>query len=165
MTCNVFGGMLSLTQPANLLVVVIVEMRVMMAMVIMSGKHMHMYRMSECGENLLVDVSEILFNELAFFRLMQNLDTTNAKVKEQLRTFAKVTHLLHVINRTARKWTFCLLSGFIIPWSYSICQTFRAVCAVISSKILWCQTMTVASDCIHTKLLTDACVCLAPFFL
>jgi len=115
MTCNVFGGMLSLTQPANLLVVVIVEMRVMMAMVIMSGKHMHMYRMSECGENLLVDVSEILFNELAFFRLMQNLDTTNAKVKEQLRTFAKVTHLLHVINRTARKWTFCLLSGFIIP--------------------------------------------------
>jgi len=55
-------------------------------------EYMHMYRMSECGENLLVDVSEILFNELAFFRLMQNLDTTNAKVKEQLRTFAKVTH-------------------------------------------------------------------------
>jgi len=47
-------------------------------------------RMSECGEDLLVDLSEILFNELAFFRLMQNLDTTNTKVKERLRTFAKV---------------------------------------------------------------------------
>jgi len=46
--------------------------------------------MSECGEDLLVDLSEILFNELAFFRLMQNLDTTNTKVKERLRTFAKV---------------------------------------------------------------------------
>ena len=46
--------------------------------------------MSECGEDLLVDLSEILFNELAFFRLMQNLDSTNTKVKERLRTFAKV---------------------------------------------------------------------------
>jgi len=84
-------------------------------MVMMFGEYMRIYRMSECGENLLVDVSEILFNELAFFRLMQNLDTTNAKVKEQLRTFAKVTHLLRVIYRTARRWTFCLQSGFIIP--------------------------------------------------
>jgi len=51
--------------------------------------------MSECGEDLLVDLSEILFNELAFFRLMQNLDTTNTKVKERLRTFAKVTVVHH----------------------------------------------------------------------
>ena len=46
--------------------------------------------MSECGEDLLVDLSEILYGELAFFRLMQNLDTTNAAVKEKIRTFAKV---------------------------------------------------------------------------
>lgn len=30
--------------------------------------------MRECGEDLLVDMSEVLFNELAFFRLMQDLD-------------------------------------------------------------------------------------------
>lgn len=31
-------------------------------------------KVKECGEDILVDVSEILFNELAFFRLMQDLD-------------------------------------------------------------------------------------------
>ena len=31
-------------------------------------------RMKDCGEDLLVDISEILFNELAFFKLMQELD-------------------------------------------------------------------------------------------
>ncbi|XP_052793086.1 pericentriolar material 1 protein-like isoform X3 [Mya arenaria] len=31
-------------------------------------------KMRECGEDLLVDMSEVLFNELAFFRLMQDLD-------------------------------------------------------------------------------------------
>nr|XP_006820341.1 PREDICTED: pericentriolar material 1 protein-like [Saccoglossus kowalevskii] len=35
-------------------------------------------KMRECGEDLLVDVSEILFNELAFFRLMQDLDSAGA---------------------------------------------------------------------------------------
>ncbi|XP_054912333.1 pericentriolar material 1 protein isoform X2 [Poeciliopsis prolifica] len=32
----------------------------------------------DCGEDLLVEISEILFNELAFFKLMQNLDSSNA---------------------------------------------------------------------------------------
>ena len=31
-------------------------------------------KLKECGEDLLIDVSEILFNELAFFKLMQDLD-------------------------------------------------------------------------------------------
>ncbi|XP_064636213.1 pericentriolar material 1 protein-like isoform X3 [Lineus longissimus] len=31
-------------------------------------------KLNECGEDLLVDMSEVLFNELAFFRLMQDLD-------------------------------------------------------------------------------------------
>ena len=31
-------------------------------------------RLKECGEDILIDVSEILFNELAFFKLMQDLD-------------------------------------------------------------------------------------------
>ena len=47
-------------------------------------------RMSECGEDLLVDLSEILFNELAFFRLMQDLDESKAKVRAKLKSFEKV---------------------------------------------------------------------------
>ncbi|XP_010789168.1 pericentriolar material 1 protein-like isoform X2 [Notothenia coriiceps] len=34
--------------------------------------------LNECGEDLLVEISEILFNELAFFRLMQDLDSSSS---------------------------------------------------------------------------------------
>ena len=48
-------------------------------------------RLWECGEDLLVDLSEVLFNELAFFRLMQDLDTRKAKVKaSSLKAWGKV---------------------------------------------------------------------------
>jgi len=30
-------------------------------------------RMRDCGEDMLVEISEILFNELAFFKLMQDI--------------------------------------------------------------------------------------------
>ncbi|XP_035811988.2 pericentriolar material 1 protein isoform X2 [Amphiprion ocellaris] len=33
--------------------------------------------LKDCGEDLLVEISEILFNELAFFRLMQDLDSSS----------------------------------------------------------------------------------------
>ncbi|KAK2817234.1 hypothetical protein Q5P01_025425 [Channa striata] len=33
--------------------------------------------LKDCGEDLLVEISEILFNELAFFRLMQDLDKSS----------------------------------------------------------------------------------------
>lgn len=40
--------------------------------------------LKDCGEDLLVEISEILFNELAFFRLMQELDSgSNAKHKSK----------------------------------------------------------------------------------
>lgn len=35
--------------------------------------------MRECGEEVLVDISEILFNELAFYKLMQDLDDPDIK--------------------------------------------------------------------------------------
>ena len=90
--------------------------------------------MSECGENLLVDVSEILFNELAFFRLMQNLDTANAKVKEQLRTFAKVARLLlWLISKTARKWKFCLQYHSLFHHLTVCVVLLEAVFAVVCS--------------------------------
>ncbi|XP_071846255.1 uncharacterized protein [Apostichopus japonicus] len=41
-------------------------------------------KMRESGEDLLVDISEILFNELAFFRLMQDLDTAGDKLRKEM---------------------------------------------------------------------------------
>ena len=37
--------------------------------------------MRECGEDLLVEMSDVLFNELAFFKLMQDLDDPNVTGK------------------------------------------------------------------------------------
>ncbi|XP_026990582.1 pericentriolar material 1 protein isoform X2 [Tachysurus fulvidraco] len=42
--------------------------------------------LQDCGEDLLVDVSEILFNELAFFRLMQDLDQNKHRPKRHTQT-------------------------------------------------------------------------------
>uniref|UniRef100_A0A8C7Z2R3 Pericentriolar material 1 n=1 Tax=Oryzias sinensis TaxID=183150 RepID=A0A8C7Z2R3_9TELE len=38
-------------------------------------------RLKDCGEDLLVEISEILFNELAFFKLMQDLENSNSSKK------------------------------------------------------------------------------------
>uniref|UniRef100_A0A8C2H707 Pericentriolar material 1 n=1 Tax=Cyprinus carpio TaxID=7962 RepID=A0A8C2H707_CYPCA len=46
--------------------------------------------LQDCGEDLLVEISEILFNELAFFRLMQDLDQNTSKNK--LRTKRRSDH-------------------------------------------------------------------------
>lgn len=46
--------------------------------------------MRECGEDLLVDISDVLYNELAFFRLMQNLDNGNVEVAEPQMQVRKV---------------------------------------------------------------------------
>lgn len=58
--------------------------------------------LKDCGEDLLVEISEILFNELAFFRLMQDLDNSSsialaAKHKNKKRTEKpKTKHSLKV---------------------------------------------------------------------
>eukprot|EP00066_Takifugu_rubripes_P021917 XP_011611183.1 PREDICTED: pericentriolar material 1 protein isoform X4 [Takifugu rubripes] len=39
--------------------------------------------LKDCGEDLLVEISEILFNELAFFRLMQDLDNSSHGAKHK----------------------------------------------------------------------------------
>ena len=51
-----------------------------------------MFRLRECREDLVVDLAEILFNELAFFRLMQGLEPnsmmkSNAKQWRQVRYY------------------------------------------------------------------------------
>ncbi|XP_053086787.1 pericentriolar material 1 protein isoform X3 [Pangasianodon hypophthalmus] len=42
--------------------------------------------LQDCGEDLLVEISEILFNELAFFRLMQDLDQNTHRAKRHTQT-------------------------------------------------------------------------------
>ncbi|KAL7841075.1 hypothetical protein SRHO_G00247660 [Serrasalmus rhombeus] len=39
--------------------------------------------LQDCGEDLLVEISEILFNELAFFRLMQDIDQNTHRPKRR----------------------------------------------------------------------------------
>ncbi|XP_013397504.1 pericentriolar material 1 protein isoform X3 [Lingula anatina] len=46
-------------------------------------------KMRECAEDLLVDMSEVLFNELAFFRLMQDLDETTVEVRTRAKKWAQ----------------------------------------------------------------------------
>ena len=52
--------------------------------------------MRECGEDLLVDMSEILFNELAFFRLMQDLDDPGSKAKARMKQWSQVVLFLSI---------------------------------------------------------------------
>ena len=39
-------------------------------------------RLKDCGEEILVDISEVLFNELAFFRLMQEVRGSVVNLEE-----------------------------------------------------------------------------------
>ncbi|XP_040892859.1 pericentriolar material 1 protein isoform X3 [Toxotes jaculatrix] len=57
--------------------------------------------LKDCGEDLLVEISEILFNELAFFRLMQDLDNSSSialaakhKNKKKAEQSSKAKHSL-----------------------------------------------------------------------
>ncbi|KAL2098044.1 hypothetical protein ACEWY4_007251 [Coilia grayii] len=53
----------------------------------------------ECGEDLLVEVSEILFNELAFFSLMHNLDDRNSATKKRTKRSSSAASTKHT-NKT-----------------------------------------------------------------
>lgn len=49
-------------------------------------------KMRDCGEDLLVDMSEVLFNELAFFKLMQGIvDVPNTADQEQQTSLLKTS--------------------------------------------------------------------------
>ncbi|XP_041081502.1 pericentriolar material 1 protein isoform X2 [Polyodon spathula] len=53
--------------------------------------------LKECGEDLLVEISEILFNELAFFRLMQDLDNSSA-IKQKCKNKMEPTTVKPTLN-------------------------------------------------------------------
>ncbi|KAK2908696.1 hypothetical protein Q8A67_004533 [Cirrhinus molitorella] len=66
--------------------------------------------LQDCGEDLLVEISEILFNELAFFRLMQDLDQNTSKNKHRTKrrsdTSPKHSPLTEEVKTLEREKTF-----------------------------------------------------------
>ncbi|XP_063166569.1 pericentriolar material 1 protein isoform X6 [Candoia aspera] len=51
-------------------------------------------KLKDCGEDLLVEISEVLFNELAFFKLMQDLDNNSLTVKQKCKPKIEVKRSL-----------------------------------------------------------------------
>ncbi|NXA84454.1 PCM1 protein, partial [Thryothorus ludovicianus] len=52
-------------------------------------------KLKDCGEDLLVEISEVLFNELAFFKLMQDLDNNSISVKQRCKRKIEATEVMH----------------------------------------------------------------------
>ncbi|NXU84421.1 PCM1 protein, partial [Xiphorhynchus elegans] len=51
-------------------------------------------KLKDCGEDLLVEISEVLFNELAFFKLMQDLDNNSISVKQRCKRKMETTEAI-----------------------------------------------------------------------
>ncbi|NXD06824.1 PCM1 protein, partial [Nothocercus nigrocapillus] len=51
-------------------------------------------KLKDCGEDLLVEISEVLFNELAFFKLMQDLDNSSISVKQRCKRKTEPTEVI-----------------------------------------------------------------------
>ncbi|NWT84775.1 PCM1 protein, partial [Lanius ludovicianus] len=51
-------------------------------------------KLKDCGEDLLVEISEVLFNELAFFKLMQDLDNNSISVKQRCKRKIESTEVM-----------------------------------------------------------------------
>ncbi|XP_059700684.1 pericentriolar material 1 protein isoform X12 [Haemorhous mexicanus] len=51
-------------------------------------------KLKDCGEDLLVEISEVLFNELAFFKLMQDLDNNSISVKQRCKRKMETTEVM-----------------------------------------------------------------------
>lgn len=78
--------------------------------------------LKDCGEDLLVEISEILFNELAFFRLMQDLDNSNS-ISSASKHKSKRTNELPSKEKQSLKVRFSL-------W----CDSLFVFCVVISHE-------------------------------
>ncbi|NXL33823.1 PCM1 protein, partial [Glaucidium brasilianum] len=51
-------------------------------------------KLKDCGEDLLVEISEVLFNELAFFKLMQDLDNNSISIKQRCKRKIETTEVI-----------------------------------------------------------------------
>ncbi|XP_009073832.1 PREDICTED: pericentriolar material 1 protein [Acanthisitta chloris] len=60
-------------------------------------------KLKDCGEDLLVEISEVLFNELAFFKLMQDLDNNSISVKQKCKRKIETTEVIQSYAKEAKK--------------------------------------------------------------
>ncbi|XP_010143647.1 PREDICTED: pericentriolar material 1 protein, partial [Buceros rhinoceros silvestris] len=60
-------------------------------------------KLKDCGEDLLVEISEVLFNELAFFKLMQDLDNNSISVKQRCKRKIETTEVIQSYAEEAKK--------------------------------------------------------------
>ncbi|XP_039555956.1 pericentriolar material 1 protein isoform X23 [Passer montanus] len=60
-------------------------------------------KLKDCGEDLLVEISEVLFNELAFFKLMQDLDNNSISVKQRCKQKIETTEVMQSYAKEAKK--------------------------------------------------------------
>ncbi|XP_063672295.1 pericentriolar material 1 protein isoform X21 [Pan troglodytes] len=60
-------------------------------------------KLKDCGEDLLVEISEVLFNELAFFKLMQDLDNNSITVKQRCKRKIEATGVIQSYAKEAKR--------------------------------------------------------------
>ncbi|XP_065489281.1 pericentriolar material 1 protein isoform X3 [Caloenas nicobarica] len=60
-------------------------------------------KLKDCGEDLLVEISEVLFNELAFFKLMQDLDNNSISVKQKCKRKIEATEAVQSYAKEGKK--------------------------------------------------------------
>ncbi|XP_030305458.1 pericentriolar material 1 protein isoform X4 [Calypte anna] len=60
-------------------------------------------KLKDCGEDLVVEISEVLFNELAFFKLMQDLDSNSLSVKQRCKRKTETTEEIQSYAKEAKK--------------------------------------------------------------
>ena len=57
------------------------------------GVLLFLSRLKDCGEDLLVDVSEVLFNEIAFFRLIKDTKGLVLLINDEVSLYSDFTKL------------------------------------------------------------------------
>uniref|UniRef100_A0A8C0J1Q9 Pericentriolar material 1 n=1 Tax=Chelonoidis abingdonii TaxID=106734 RepID=A0A8C0J1Q9_CHEAB len=59
-------------------------------------------KLKDCGEDLLVEISEVLFNELAFFKLMKDLDSNSITVKQRCKSKMEAAGVIQPYDKEAK---------------------------------------------------------------
>lgn len=60
-------------------------------------------KLKDCGEDLLVEISEVLFNELAFFKLIQDLDNNSVSVKQRCKRKIEAAGVIQSYAKEAKR--------------------------------------------------------------
>ncbi|CAH2300306.1 Hypothetical predicted protein [Pelobates cultripes] len=60
-------------------------------------------KLKDCGEDLLLEISDVLFNELAFFRLMQDLDSNSSALQGRCKRTSDAVGVFQSFTKEAQK--------------------------------------------------------------